>query len=228
MLDSAEIEALLLSLRIATVAVVCALPFALAAATLLSHRRFPGKAMVDGALHLPLVLPPVVVGYLLLIALGTRAPIGHWLLMHLGIQFAFSWTGAALAAGIITFPFQVRAIRLAMEAIDNGLGAAAETLGAGPFDRFANLTLPLALPGIVAGAITAFAACLGEFGAIITFVSNIPGETRTLPLAIYSALQSPGGEVEAAKLSALSILLALIGVTLAQFADRRIRMFAGR
>jgi len=228
MLDSAEIEALLLSLRIATVAVLCALPFALAAAALLSHRRFPGKAMVDGALHLPLVLPPVVVGYLLLLALGTRAPVGHWLLAHLGIRFAFSWTGAALASGIITFPFQVRAIRLAMEAIDGGIGQAAETLGAGAFDRFVNLTLPLALPGIVAGAITAFAACLGEFGAIITFVSNIPGETRTLPLAIYSALQSPGGEAEAAKLSVLSILLALAGVTLAQIADRRIRTYAGR
>jgi molybdate transport system permease protein len=167
-------------------------------------------------------------GYLLLITLGTRAPLGAWLLDHLGIQFAFSWTGAALAAGIITFPFQLRAIRLSIEAIDGGLGQAAETLGAGWFDRFINLTLPLALPGIVAGAITAFAACLGEFGAIITFVSNIPGETRTLPLAIYSALQSPGGEAEAAKLSGLSILLALIGVTLAEFADRRVRIYAGR
>ncbi len=228
MLDSAEIEALLLSLRIASIAVLCALPFALTAAALLSRSRFPGKSLVDGALHLPLVLPPVVVGYLLLLALGTRAPLGGWLLAHFGIRFAFSWKGAALASAIITFPFQVRAIRLSMEATDGGLGEAAETLGAGRFDRFINLTLPLALPGIVAGAITAFAACLGEFGAIITFVSNIPGETRTLPLAIYSALQSPGGEAEATRLSILSIALALAGVTLAEFADRRIRMFAGR
>ncbi len=228
MLDSAEIEALLLSLRIASIAVLCALPFALAAAALLSHSRFPGKSLVDGALHLPLVLPPVVVGYLLLLTLGTRAPLGGWLLAHFGIRFAFSWKGAALASAIITFPFQVRAIRLSMEAIDGGLGDVAETLGASRLDCFINLTLPLALPGIVAGAITAFAACLGEFGAIITFVSSIPGETRTLPLAIYSALQSPGGEVEAARLSMLSIALALAGVTLAEFADRRIRMFAGR
>jgi molybdate transport system permease protein len=228
MLDTAEIEALLLSLRISAVAVTCALPVAIAVAALLAHRSFPGKALIDGALHLPQILPPVVVGYLLLITLGTRAPLGAWLLDHLGLQFAFSWTGAALAAGIITFPFQLRAIRLSIEAIDGGLGQAAQTLGAGWFDRFINLTLPLALPGIVAGAITAFAACLGEFGAIITFVSNIPGETRTLPLAIYSALQSPGGEAEAAKLSGLSILLALIGVTLAEFADRRVRIYAGR
>ena len=228
MLDDAELQALLLSLRVSAVAVACALPFAIVVAALLAHRRFPGKALIDGVLHLPQILPPVVMGYLLLITLGTRAPVGAWLLEHLGIQFAFSWTGAALAAGIITFPFQLRAIRLSIEAIDGGLGQAAETLGAGWFDRFINLTLPLALPGIVAGAITAFAACLGEFGAIITFVSNIPGETRTLPLAIYSALQSPGGEAEAARLSGLSILLALIGVTLAEFADRRVRIYAGR
>ena len=227
MLDAAEIEALLLSLRVSAVAVLFALPLAIVAAALLANRRFPGKTLIDGFLHLPQILPPVVVGYLLLIALGTRAPLGAWLLDHLGIRFVFSWTGAALASGIITFPFQLRAIRLSIEAIDGGLGEAAETLGAGRFDRFVNLTLPLALPGIIAGAITAFAACLGEFGAIITFVSNIPGETRTLPLAIYSALQSPGGEAEAAKLSILSIILALIGVTLAEFADRRVRVFAG-
>jgi len=228
MLSPAEVEALLLSLRISAVAVACALPIALALAALLAHRRFPGKSIIDGALHLPMVLPPVVVGYLLLVVLGTRAPVGAWLLEHFGIRFAFSWTGAALASGIITFPFQFRAIRLSIEAIDSGIGDAAKTLGAGALDRFINLTLPLALPGIIAGAITAFAACLGEFGAIITFVSNIPGETRTLPLAIYSALQSPGGEAEAARLSLLAIILALIGVTLAEFAERRIRVFAGR
>jgi molybdate transport system permease protein len=228
MLTPPEAQALLLSLRVSLVAVLCAMPLAIAAAALLSHRRFPGKSLIDGALHLPLVLPPVVIGYLLLLALGTRGPLGGWLLHHFGIRFVFSWTGAALASGIITFPFQVRAVRLALEAIDGGLGDAAATLGATRFDRFVNLTLPLALPGILAGAITAFAASLGEFGAIITFVSNIPGETRTLPLAIYSAIQSPGGEMEAARLSALSIVLALLGVTLAEYADRRARVLLGR
>ncbi len=179
-------------------------------------------------LHLPLVLPPVALGYLLLVIFGTRAPVGAWLLDHFGIRFVFSWTGAALASGLITFPFQVRAIRSAVESIDPGLRAAAETLGAGWMDRLVNLTLPLALPGIVAGAITAFAASLGEFGAIITFVSNIPGETRTLPLAIYAALQAPGGEIEAARLSALSIILALVGLTLAEFVGRRSRLIGGR
>jgi molybdate transport system permease protein len=223
MLTGVETQALFLSLRVSLVAVFCALPFALAAATLLARTRFPGKALVDSALHVPLVLPPVVVGYLLLTLLGTRAPLGAWLLAHLGIRFAFSWTGAALAAGLITFPFQLRAIRLALASIDKGLGQAAETLGAGPFDRFVNIVLPLALPGIVTGVITAFAASLGEFGAIITFVSNIPGETQTLPLAIYSALESPGGETEAARLSLISITLALVGMVLAELAERRTR-----
>ncbi len=218
-----ETEALLLSLRIAGVAVFAALPFAFAAALLLARTQFPGKVLVDGLIHLPLVLPPVAVGYLLLMALGTRAGLGAFLYEHFGIRFVFSWTGAALAAGLITFPFQVRAIRLSLESADKGLNDAAKTLGAGLFDRLFNVTLPLAFPGIVAGLITAFAASLGEFGAIITFVSNIPGETRTLPLAIYTALQMPGGEAEAARLSVLSILLALIFMTLGEFAARRAR-----
>lgn len=223
LLTPAESEALLLSLRVALVAVLAAMPFAVAAALLLARTRFPGKVVVDGMIHLPLVLPPVAVGFLLLMIFGTRAGLGAWLYQTLGIRFVFSWTGAALASAIITFPFQVRAIRIALEGADRGLDAAAETLGAGWFDRLANITLPLAFPGIVAGVITAFAACLGEFGAIITFVSNIPGETRTLPLAIYTALQTPGGEAEAAKLSLLSILLALIFMVLAEFAQRRMR-----
>lgn len=227
-MSDAEVEALLLSLRIALVAVASALPVAIAAALLLARGRFPGRVLFDGLVHLPLVLPPVVMGYLLLIALGTKAPVGGWLYETFGIRFIFSWTGAALAAGIISFPFQVRAIRLAIEAIDPGLEAAAETLGAGPVDRFVNVTLPLALPGILAGAITAFAACLGEFGAIITFVSNIPGETRTLPLAIYTAIQSPGGEAAAARLAAMSIALALAGLVLSEIAARRIKGLAGR
>lgn len=228
LLTPAEAEALLLSLKVSLIAIAWAFPFALAAALLLAHRSFPGKSLVEGVLTLPLVLPPVVIGYLLLLALGTRGPVGAWLLDTFGIRFAFSWTGAALASGLITFPFQLRAIRLALEAIDRGLVQAAATLGARPFDRFVNITLPLALPGLVAGAITAFAASLGEFGAIITFVSNIPGETRTLPLAIYSALQAPGGEAQAARLSALSIVLALIGVGLAELAQRRTRALIGQ
>ena len=223
LLSPAETEALLLSLRVASVAVFAARPFAAAAALLLARTRFPGKTMVDGLIHLPLVLPPVAMGFLLLTIFGTRAGLGAWLHQRLGIQFVFSWTGAALASALITFPFQVRAIRIALEGTDRGLDAAAETLGAGWLDRLVNVTFPLAFPGIVAGVITAFAASLGEFGAIITFVSNIPGETRTLPLAIYTALQTPGGEAEAAKLSFISIALALIFMTLAEFAQRRMR-----
>lgn len=222
-LTPAETEALLLSLRISGVAVLCALPFALAAALFLARSEFFGKPLVEGVVHLPLVLPPVAVGYLLLVAFGTRAGFGAWLAQELGIRFVFRWTGAALATGLITFPLQVRAIRIALESVDRSLSQAAETLGAGPIDRLINITLPLALPGIIAGLVTAFAASLGEFGAIITFVSNIPGETRTLPLAIYTALQTPGGEAEAARLSALSIALALVFMTLAEFAARRAR-----
>jgi molybdate transport system permease protein len=223
LLSPPETEALLLSLRIASVAVFAALPPAGAAALLLARTQFPGKIIVDGIVHLPLVLPPVAIGFLLLTIFGTRAGLGAWLLQTFGIRLVFSWTGAVLATALITFPFQVRAIRIALEGTDQGLDAAAETLGAGWFDRLINLTLPLAFPGIVAGVITAFAASLGEFGAIITFVSNIPGETRTLPLAIYTALQTPGGEAEAAKLSLISIALALIFMTLAEFAQRRMR-----
>jgi molybdate transport system permease protein len=222
-LSDAELQALALSLKIASVAVIAALPFAVALAWLLARGRFPGRVIVDALVHLPLVLPPVIIGYLLLISLGTRAPLGAWLAETFNIRFVFSWTGAALAAAIVTFPFQVRAIRLSLEAMDPGLDEAAQTLGAGPWDRFYHLTLPLAAPGIIAGAITAFAASLGEFGAIITFVSNIPGETRTLPLAIYTAIQSPGGEIAAARLALLSISLALVGLIGAEIAARRVR-----
>ena len=218
-----EAEALFLSFKISSIAILCALPIAIATAALLSRPSFIGKSILDGLVHLPLILPPVVMGYLLLITLGTKAPLGNWLLESFGIRFIFSWTGAALAAGIVTFPFQVRAIRLAMETIDTGLIDAAKTLGAGPIDRFISIILPLALPGIIAGAITAFAASLGEFGAIITFVSNIPGETRTLPLAIYSAIQTPNGEVAAGRLVILSILLAFSGLILSEIASRRIK-----
>lgn len=225
-LSPPELEALLLSLRVALVAVFGALPFAVLAALLLARTRFPGKTLVDALIHIPLVLPPVAIGFLLLMLLGTRAGLGAFLLHAFGIRFVFSWTGAALASAIITFPFQVRAIRLSLEGIDPGLGQAAQTLGAPWWDRLLNITLPLALPGIAAGIITAFAASLGEFGAIITFVSNIPGETRTLPLAIYTALQTPDGEAEAMRLSLISIVLALVFMTLAEFAQRRARMRA--
>lgn len=222
-LTPAETGALLLSLRVSAVAVAAALPFAFVVAHFLARRRFFGATLVGGIVHLPLVLPPVAVGYLLLVVFGARGPLGAWLAANLGIRFVFSWTGAALASALITFPLQVRAIRLALEGQDAGLGAAAQTLGAGRFDRLINVTLPLALPGIISGAITAFAASLGEFGAIITFVSNIPGETQTLPLAIYAALQAPGGEVVAARLCALSIGLALVFVTAAELAARRLK-----
>jgi len=227
LLTAAELEALGLSLRVALVAVLAVLPFAFLAALLLARFEFRGKALVDGLIHLPLVLPPVALGYLLLVSLGTRAPLGAFLLDTFGIRFVFSWTGAALASAILTFPFQVRAIRLSLEAQDKGLAEAAETLGAGPLDRLFSLYLPLAVPGILGGAVTAFAACLGEFGAIITFVSNIPGETRTIPLAIYTAIQTPGGEAAAARLAALSIALALLGLVLADVLARRARAALG-
>jgi molybdate transport system permease protein len=227
LLTVAEWEALSLSLRVALVAVLADLPFAFFAALLLARGRFKGKAILDGIIHLPLVLPPVALGYLLLISFGTRAPMGAFLLEHFGLRFVFSWTGAALASAILIFPFQVRAIRLSLEAQDPGFAQAAETLGAGRLDRILHLYLPLALPGILGGAVTAFAASLGEFGAIITFVSNIPGETRTLPLAIYTAIQSPGGEAAAARLAALSIALALAGLVLAEAVARRARTVLG-
>ena len=216
-----EWTAIQLSLRVASIATLVATPIGIALAWLLARRDFWGKALIDALIYLPLVLPPVVTGYLLLLTFGRRGMVGAWLADHLGIVLAFRWTGAVLASAIFTFPFQVRAIRLALEARDKGLDEAARTLGAGWFDRLINITLPLALPGLVAGAITAFAASLGEFGAIITFVSNIPGETRTLPLAIYTALQTPGGEAEAARLSALSIVLAFLFLLIAQTIMRR-------
>lgn len=227
-LTAAEWEALALSLRIALVAVLVDLPFAFFAALLLARWNFRGRTLVDGIIHLPLVLPPVALGYLLLVSFGTRAPLGAFFLETFGIRFVFSWTGAALASAILTFPFQVRAIRLSLEAQDRGLSEAAATLGSSALDRLVNLSLPLALPGILAGAVTAFAACLGEFGAIITFVSNIPGQTRTIPLAIYTAIQTPGGEAAAARLAALSIALALLGLVLADIIGRKARALLGQ
>lgn len=228
MFGAPELEALWLSFKVSATGVGAALPIAVLLGFTLARARFPGKVLLDGLVTLPLILPPVVMGYLLLVTLGTRAPVGAWLLDNFGIRLVFSWTGAAVAAGIVTLPFAVRAVRQAVEAIDGGLEQAARTLGAGPVDIFFSILLPLALPGIIAGAITAFAASLGEFGAIITFVSNVPGETRTIPLAIYSAIQSPGGEAVAARLAILSIVLALCGLLLADLAGRRARRLVGR
>jgi molybdate transport system permease protein len=228
MLSPAESEALRLSLEVASRSVLWSLPLAVLVAWVLTRTRFPGRTLFDAFVHLPLVLPPVAIGYVLLLLFGTRGPIGGWLLNTLGIEFAFSKSGAALATAVMTFPLMVRAIRIALENVDRGLEAAARTLGAGPLDRFVTITLPLMLPGILAGAVTAFAAGLGEFGAVITFVSNIPGETRTLPLALYTAIQSPNGEAMAARLAVLSFTLGLGGLLLAEAFARRMRQKLGR
>src|SRR6476659_5592339 len=194
MLSPAESAALFLSLSVAARSVLFNLPFAILVAWLLTRTRFPGRTLFDAFVHLPLVLPPVAVGYVLLVVFGARGALGGWLRNHFGIELAFTTAGAALATAVMTFPLMVRAMRLSLENIDRGLEDAARTLGAGPLDRFASITLPLMLPGILAGAVTAFAAGLGEFGAVITFAANIPGETRTLPFALYTEMQSPSGD----------------------------------
>ena len=228
LLSPAELQALRLSLEVAARSVLFSLPLAVLVAWLLTRVNFPGRLVFDAFVHLPLVLPPVAVGYVLLILFGTRGPIGHWLYERFGIELAFSTAGAALATAVMTFPLMVRAIRIALENVDRGLEAAARTLGAGALDRFGTITLPLMLPGIIAGAVTAFAAALGEFGAVITFVSNIPGETRTIPLALYTAIQSPGGDAMAARLAVLSLVLGLVGLLLAEMLARRVRVLLGR
>jgi molybdate transport system permease protein len=225
---SAEVDALRLSLEVAARSVGFSLPLAVLAAWLLTRARFPGRSVLDAFVHLPLVLPPVAVGYVLLIVFGINGAIGGWLRDRLGIQLAFTTAGAALATAVMTFPLMVRAIRIALENVDVGLEAAARTLGAGPWDRFFTITLPLMLPGILAGAVTAFAAGLGEFGAVITFTSNIPGVTRTLPLALYTAIQSPSGDPVALRLAILSLLLGLLGLLAAELLARRMRRFLGR
>lgn len=221
MLTPEELEAFLLSLRVASVAVLAGLPPALLCAYALARWRFPGKLLFDAFVHLPLVLPPVVVGYLLLVLFGKQGPLGQFFADWLGLTFAFSWRGAVLAAAIMGFPFQVRAIRLSLEALDPGIEAAARTLGARRADVFLTVTLPLILPGILAGALLCFAGAVGEFGATITFVASIPGETQTLPLAIFRAVQSPGGEAAAARLVLLSIALALLALAASELLARR-------
>jgi molybdate transport system permease protein len=217
-----------LSLEVATRSVAVSLLPAVATAWLLVRGRFPGRMLLDALVHLPLVVPPVVVGWALLMLFGVRGPIGAPLHDWFGIRLVFSTEGAALATAVMSFPLIVRAVRLGLENVDPGLEAAARTLGAGPFDRFVTITLPLMAPGILAGAVTAFAAGLGEFGAVITFASNIPGQTQTLPLAIYAATQTPGGEAVAARLAFVSFALAVAGLLLAEVIARRMHMLLGR
>jgi molybdate transport system permease protein len=222
-LSAAESEALLLSLRVAAVAVLASLPLALACGWLLARRRFPGKLLLDALIHLPLVLPPVVTGYVLLRLFGQQGPIGQWLQELFGLNIAFRWTGAALACAVMGFPLMVRAIRLAIENVDLRRENAAATLGAPPWKVFATVCLPLAWPGVIAGAVLGFAKALGEFGATITFVSSIPGETRTLSAAIYALLQVPGGEDGLWRLCLAAVLLSLAALLLAEWLVQRQR-----
>lgn len=228
MLTPTEIVALRLSLQVALTAVAFSLPLAVFVAWLLSRFEFPGKTLLDAVVHLPLVLPPVVIGYFLLVLFGTKGPIGGWLYDVLGIRLIFTRSGAALAAAVMSFPLLVRAIRLALEAVDRRLEAAARTLGASRLDVFTTVTLPLMLPGILSGCVIAFAAALGDFGATITFVGNVEGETQTLSLAIYSLTQSPGGDAAALRLVLISLTLALAALFVSEWLARRVRRFIGR
>ena len=221
-LTDAEWEAIRLSLQVAIVGVAGSLPFGIAIAWLLARCTFPGKTLLDGIVHVPLVVPPVVVGYGLLVLLGRRGPVGAWLYEHFDITLIFTWKGAAIASAVMGFPLLVRALRLSLEAVDRRLEAAARTLGAGPLDVFATVTMPLALPGLLVGIVLAFARGLGEFGATIIFVGNIPGETRTIPIAIYTLTQDPEGDVAALRLSIIAVILALIALMLSEILARRI------
>ena len=223
MLSPDEWQILALSVRVALVSVACSLPFAVLIALVLARRDFPGKTLVDALVHLPLVLPPVVVGFALLVLFGKRGPIGSVLDAWFGFTFAFRWTGAALAAAVMGFPLMVRAIRLSIEAVDRRLETAARTLGGSPVFVFASVTLPLALPGIVTGTLLSFARGLGEFGATITFVSNIPGETRTLPLAIYTFTQVPGSDAQALRLSVVAVVVSILALAASEWLTRRAR-----
>ena len=212
-----------LSLRVAFWSVCLNLPFALFFAWLLARKDFIGKTLVDGVIHLPLVLPPVVIGYVLLVVLGRKGLVGQWFYEFLGVTFVFKWEGAAIASAVMGFPLMVRAIRLSLEMVDQGLERAALTLRAGPIRVFSTITLPLILPGVLSGVILGFARSLGEFGATITFVSNIPGETRTLPLALYTYTQTPGGDIMAMRLTVVAIAIALLSLFISEFLARAIR-----
>jgi len=221
MLTPEEWEIVRLSLKVSGVAVILTLPIAFGLAWLLARGRFPGKILLDALVFLPLVLPPVVTGWLLLLAFGNAGPVGRLLNAWLGLSFVFRWTGAALAAAVMALPLMVRAMRLSIEAVDRKLEGAARTLGASPARVFWSITLPLSLPGVAAGAVLGFARSIGEFGATITFASNIPGETRTLPIAIYSALQIPGSDSVVARLAVISVILSLGAVVLSEWMVRR-------
>ena len=227
-MSAEEWQAVRLTLAVAVRAVGFGLPLAALVAWLLARARFPGRPLLAALVHLPLVLPPVVTGWLLLLLFGTNGPLGRLLLAAFGVRLAFTTAGAALASAVMIFPIMVRSVRLAVEAIDPRLEQAARTLGAGRLDRLLTITLPLAAPGILVAAVVGYATCLGEFGAVITFAANIPGRTQTLPLAIFSALQAPGGEAAAARLAAVSIGLALAGLLLAEWLGRRLRARVGR
>lgn len=216
-----EWQVLVLSLKVSGVAMAAALPVAFALAWVLARWRFPGKVLLDAMVHLPLVLPPVVTGWLLLIAFGTNGPLGRFLADWLGLTFIFRWTGAALAAAVMALPLMVRAMRLSIEAVDRRLESAARSLGAGRWRTFMTVTLPLAMPGVLAGLVLGLARSIGEFGATITFASNIPGETQTLPLAIYSALQIPGSEWQVTRLAVLSILVSVAALVASEWLARR-------
>lgn len=226
-LTADEWQAVGLTLGVAARAVGFGLPVALAASWLLARARFPGRFLLNALAHLPLVLPPVVTGWLLLLVFGVRGPVGAWLHEAFGIRLVFTTAGASLACAVMVFPLMLRAIRQSLEAIDPGMEQAARSLGAGAWDRFLTITLPLAAPGVLVGAITGFVASLGEFGAVITFAASIPGQTQTLPLAIYAAMQTPGGEAAAARLSVISVALAVTGLLAAEWAGRRLRARVG-
>jgi len=221
MLTPEEWGIVALSLKVGGVAVAATLPIAFALAWLLARGRFPGKVLLDALVHLPLVVPPVVTGWLLLLAFAPAGPIGAWLQSWFGVSVLFRWTGAAIAAGVMALPLMVRAIRLSIEGVDRRLEQAARTLGAGRWRTFRTMTLPLSLPGVIAGVVLGFARALGEFGATITFVSNVPGETGTLPLAIYAALQTPGGEALVLRLAGVSVLLSLVALIASELIARR-------
>jgi molybdate transport system permease protein len=221
MLEGSIWPVVALSLKVGLVATVVTLPIAFALAWLLARTRFPGKILIDGLVHLPLVVPPVVTGWLLLLAFAPAGPVGSWLEQWFGISVMFRWTGAAIAAGVMALPLMVRAMRLSIEAVDRRLENAARTLGASRSRVFRTITLPLALPGVLAAAMLGFARALGEFGATITFVSNVPGETQTLPLAIYAALQTPDGEVQVLRLALISVALSLAALVASELLARR-------
>ena len=218
-----EYEIFLLSLRVAFWGVICSLPFAILVALLLARYSFPGKFILNTIVHLPLVVPPVVIGYLLLSVFGNNGVLGRWLFEVFQISIAFTWKGAALAASVMAFPLMVRAIRLSLDLLDVELEEAAETLGAGPFKKFMSVTLPLILPGIIVGTLLGFARSLGEFGATITFVSNIPGETQTLPLAMFKYIQTPGGDFQALRLMTLSVILAVGALIISELVERKLK-----